>query len=65
MINVLLKLVCQYFTEDFFKKDFIYLTEREPVREGTQAGAVGGRSRLLAEKPEWGLIPERWDHALS
>ena len=25
----------------FFFKDFIYLTERETAREGTQAGGVG------------------------
>ena len=39
---------------------FIYSTERErqPAREGTQAGGEGrGRSRLIAEEPDVGLDP--------
>jgi len=30
-------------SDPFFFKDFIYLTERDTVREGTQAGGMGER----------------------
>jgi len=38
-------------SDPFFFKDFIYLTERDTVREGTQAGGNGREtSRLPAEQ---------------
>ena len=45
---------------------FIYLTERQAAREGTQAGGVGEEE--AGSQPRslmWGSIPERRDHALS
>ena len=41
----------------FFKILFIYVTERQPAREGTQQGSGRGRSRLPAEEPDVGLDP--------
>jgi len=43
----------------FFKVLFIYLTERDTVREGTQAGGVGEGEQAShqAESPIRGLIP--------
>ena len=43
----------------FFLKDFIYLTEREAAREGTQVGGVGEGEAgfLLSRKPDVGLDP--------
>ena len=41
----------------FFFKDFIYVTERQPAREGTQQESGRGRSRLIAEEPDVGLDP--------
>ena len=42
----------------FFSKIlFIYVTERQPAREGTQQGRGRGRSRLPAEDPNVGLDP--------
>ena len=42
----------------FLKILFIYLTERQPAREGTQQGSGRGRSRLPVEEPDVGLNPE-------
>ena len=40
----------------FLKILFIYGTERQPAREGTQQGSGRGRSRLIAEEePDVGL----------
>ena len=41
----------------FLRFLFIYVTERQPVREGTQQGSGRGRSRLPAEEPDVGLDP--------
>ena len=41
----------------FLKIFFIYLTESQTVREGTQTGSGRGRSRLPAEEPDVGLDP--------
>ena len=51
----------------FFKLLFIYLTERDTAREGTQAGEVGeGEAGFpLSREPDVGLIPAPWDHDLS
>ena len=52
----------------FLKILFIHLTERErqPVREGTQAGGVGEKEAGSQQKSlTWGSIPEPQDHALS
>jgi len=53
---------------DFFLKIlFIYLTERDTAREGTQAGGVGeGEAGFpLSREPNAGLDPRTWDHDLS
>ena len=44
----------------FFKILFIYLTERDTAREGTQAGGVGeGEAGLLpSREPDVGLDPK-------
>ena len=51
----------------FFKILFIYSTEIETASErgNTSRGSGRGRSRLIAEDPDVGLIPQRQDHALS
>ena len=41
----------------FFYFFFIYVTKRQPAREGTQQGSERGRSRLPAEEPDVGLDP--------
>ena len=43
----------------FIFKDFIYLTERDTVKEGTQAGGVGEGEAgfLLSREPHAGLDP--------
>ena len=41
----------------FLKILFIYVTERQPVREGTQQGSGRERSSLPAEEPDAGLDP--------
>ena len=43
----------------FFFKDFIYLTERNTAREGTQAEGmvVGEAGFLLSREPDVGLDP--------
>jgi len=43
----------------FFFKDFIYLTERETARAGTQAGGVGEgeAGSLPSREPDVGLYP--------
>ena len=41
----------------FFKILFIYVTERQPMREVTQQGCGRGRSSLPAEEADVGLDP--------
>ena len=51
-----------------FKKIlFIYLTERDTAREGTQAGGVGGGEAgfPLSREPDAGSVPGPQDHDLS
>ena len=57
--NIILKI---YYKDTFLSfKDFIYLFERErqPVREGTQAGGVGEEEAgfPLSREPDAGLNP--------
>ena len=50
----------------FLKILFIYLTERDSQREGTQAGGVGEKEAVSQRRSlMWALIPEHWDHALG
>ena len=45
---------------------FIYLTERQPAREGMLAGGVGEEEAGSQQKSlMWGSIPDHRDHALS
>ena len=48
-------------------KDFIfYLTQRQPVREGTQAGGVGEEEAGFKQRSlMWDSIPGPWDHTLG
>ena len=50
----------------FFLRFDLFDTEREPGREGTQAGGVGEEEAGSQRRsPMWGSIPECRDHALS
>ena len=50
----------------FFKILFIYLTERQAAREGTQEVGVGEEEAGSQWRSlMWGSIPECQDHALS
>ena len=54
-------------TIHFFKRLFIlFIWQRQPAREGTQAGGVGEEEAGSQWRSlMWGSIPEHWDHALS
>ena len=57
--------------DEFFKKDFIYLRERQKVQERTNRRGGEGQKEREKPSPRWtgrpirGSTPGSWDHDLS